>query len=202
MIGYLRGRLHQVMPEGILLETGGIGWLVRTVTSRSWPEPGTEVAVYTQLVVREDALELYGFTRPEELRLFTLLRGVNGIGPRGALQILGAATPDQLSRAIAAGDTAFLTALPGIGAKKAQRLLLELKDAVMKSGLVTGPVTAASPAGGGNNDEALAALAALGYSREEIGPVLARVRHELGPEATTTALLQAILKTLGQGGGF
>ncbi|MGI9860173.1 Holliday junction branch migration protein RuvA [Moorella naiadis] len=202
MIGYLRGQLHQVMPEGILLETGGIGWLVRTATNRSWPEPGAEVAVYTQLVVREDALELYGFTRPEELRLFTLLRGVNGIGPRGALQILGAATPDQFARAIAAGDTAFLTALPGIGAKKAQRLLVELKDTVRKSRLINGPVAAASPAGDKDNDEVLAALEALGYSREEVAPVLARARQELGSGATTTALLQAVLKTLGQGGGF
>ncbi|MDN5326255.1 MAG: holliday junction helicase RuvA [Moorella sp. (in: firmicutes)] len=199
MIGYLRGRLHLVTPEGILLETAGIGWLVRTVTNRSWPAPGTEIAVYTQLVVREDAMELYGFTRPEELHLFTLLRGVNGIGPRGALQILGAAAPEQLSRAIAAGDSAFLTALPGIGAKKAQRLLLELKDAVLKSGLVDGPGTEAIPAGG-DNDEVLAALLALGYSREEIGPILARVRQELGDTAPTTAVLQAVLKTFGRGG--
>lgn len=201
MIGYLRGRLHQVIPGGILLETGGIGWLVRTVTNRSWPAPGTEVAVYTQMVVREDAMELYGFMRPEELHLFTLLRGVNGIGPRGALQILGAAAPEQLTRAIAAGDTAFLTALPGIGAKKAQRLLLELKEAVLKSGLVDGPATGAIPAGSGDNDEVLAALLALGYSREEIGPILARVRQELGEAAPTTAVLQAVLKTFGRGGG-
>ncbi|QGP90781.1 Holliday junction ATP-dependent DNA helicase RuvA [Neomoorella glycerini] len=204
MIGYLRGQLRQVMPEGILVETGGIGWFVRTPPAQSWPPPGTEVAVYTHLVVREDALELYGFTRPEGLRFFTLLLGVAGIGPRGALQILAAAAPEQLARAIVAEDTAFLTALPGIGAKKARRLLLELKDAILKSGLAGETRATARVAwdgGAGDNDEALAALLALGYSRDEISPVLARVKAELGPEADTAAVLQGVLKTIGRGGG-
>ncbi|WP_406676536.1 Holliday junction branch migration protein RuvA [Moorella sp. ACPs] len=204
VIGYLRGRLLQVMPEGILLETGGVGWFVRTPPAEVWPPAGTEIAVYTHLVVREDALELYGFTRPEGLRFFTLLLGVAGIGPRGALQILAAASPEKLAQAIVAEDTAFLTALPGIGAKKAKRLLLELKDAVLKSGLAGETVVTAGVSGdngAGANDEALAALLALGYSRDEISQVLARVKVELGPEAGTAAIIQGVLKTIGRGGG-
>jgi len=209
VIGFLRGRLHQVTPEGILLETGGIGWLVRTPAGQSWPPPGEEVAIYTHLVVREDALELYGFARPEALRFFTLLLGVAGIGPRGALQIMAAAPPEQLARAIVAGDTAYLTTLPGIGAKKAGRLLLELKEAIQKSGLAltagsAGTPAAAAPAAAGSaaaGDEALAALLALGYSREEVIPLLARVRVELGPAAATEAVLQGALRAIGRGGG-
>ncbi|MBC7324341.1 MAG: Holliday junction branch migration protein RuvA [Moorella sp. (in: Bacteria)] len=205
MIGYLRGRLLQITPEGILLETGGIGWFVRTPSPQPWPALGAEVAVYTHLVVREDALELYGFPRPEGLRFFTLLLGVAGIGPRGALQVLSAAGPEQLARAIAAEDIAFLTALPGIGAKKARRLFLELKDAVIKSGLAAGEGTAAGVAGGGvaaEKDEAVAALLALGYRREEIEPVLARVKVELGAEAGVAAVIRAALQILGRGEGI
>nr|WP_277998907.1 Holliday junction branch migration protein RuvA [Moorella sulfitireducens] len=200
----MQGRLLQVVPEGILLETNGIGWFVRTPPAEAWPPAGTEVAVYTHLVVREDALELYGFTRPEGLRFFTLLLGVNGIGPRGALQILAAASPEKLARAIVAEDIAFLTHLPGIGAKKAKRLLLELKDAVLKSGLAVEIMVTAGVSGdkgADDNDEALAALLALGYSRDEIGRVLARVKAELGPEAGTAAIIQGVLKTMGRGGG-
>lgn len=195
MIGYLRGPLLQVTAEGILLETGGIGWFVRTSPAEHWPPPGKEVAVYTHLVVKEDALELYGFTSPKGLKIFTLLLGVAGIGPRGAMQILAAAEPDRLAQAIVAEDTAFLTALPGIGTKKAKRLLLELKDALLKAGFAV-----AVPASVDNN-EALAALLALGYGREEIARVLARVEAELGPGADTAAVVQAVLKIMGRGGG-
>ncbi|MDN5345194.1 MAG: holliday junction helicase RuvA [Clostridia bacterium] len=209
MIAFLRGQLHQVTREGIILETGGIGWFVRTPANQSWPPAGTEVVVYTHLVVREDALELYGFTRPEGVRFFNLLLGVAGIGPRGALQVLAAAPPEQLARAIVADDAPFLTTLPGIGAKKARRLLLELKEAIQKSGLAAGDGDAATAGAGGMaaaattaaGDEALAALLALGYNREEITPLLARVRDEVGPAAGTEVILQGVLQAIGRGGG-
>lgn len=201
MIAYLRGRLRQVIEEGIILETGGIGWLVRTPAGQEWPQPGAEVAVHTYLVVKENALELYGFSQQKELRLFTLLLGVSGIGPRGALQIMAAASVEELVRAIAAEDAAFLTALPGIGTKKARRLLLELKDTIQKDWLNTETVSSGAAAAGSDYDEALAALLALGYNREEANPYLVRVRAELGPKAGTAAVLQAVLQAMGQGGG-
>jgi len=201
MIGYLRGWLRQVTTEAIVLETNGIGWLVRTPAGQAWPELGTEIAVYTHLVVREDAMELYGFTRPEGLRFFTLLLEVAGIGPRGALQIMAAAPPEKLARAIAAEDAPFLTALPGIGAKKARRLVLELKDAILKANLVDTSGLTGGTVQAVDYDEALAALMALGYNREEVSPYLARVRSELGPEADTATVLQAVLKALGRGEG-
>lgn len=201
MIAYLRGRLRQITAEAIVLETSGIGWLVRTPAGQAWPELGTEIAVYTHLVVREDAMELYGFTRPEGLRFFTLLLGVAGIGPRGALQIMAAAPLEKLARAIAAEDASFLTALPGIGAKKARRLVLELKEAILKANLVDTSGLNGGTVQAADHDEPLAALVVLGYSREEVSPYLARVRSELGPEADTSTVLQAVLKALGRGVG-
>lgn len=202
MIGFLRGCLHEITNDGILLETGGIGWFVRTPAGRQWPEKGAQVTVYTHLVVREEAMELYGFTDREGLHFFTLLLGVAGIGPRGALQIMATANTPKLVQAIAAEDTAFLTSLPGIGAKKARRLMLELRDKVLKSNLLE----ACGIAGRDNletdfQDEVLAALNALGYRREEVIPALTRAKTELGPEAGTPELLQAVLKGLGRGEG-
>ncbi|MDK2820172.1 MAG: holliday junction helicase RuvA [Clostridia bacterium] len=204
MIGFLRGKLCQVVPEGVLLETGGIGWLIRTPSNYAWPDPGTEITIYTHLVVKEDALELYGFLQQDSLKLFTLLLGVSGVGPRGAIQILSSADPQQLCQAITNEDVSFLTALPGIGVKKAKRLLLELKDTLAKSGLPVKSVANAGTTGSeeSGNDEVLLALLSLGYSKEEIGPVVYTVRSELGPGATTENVLQAVLKVLGQGEGI
>lgn len=201
MIGYLRGQLRRVVTEGIILETGGIGWLVRTPAGQVWPQPGTEVAVHTHLVVKENALELYGFTQMEGLHLFTLLLGVSGIGPRGALQIMAAASPEKLVGAIAAEDAAFLTGLPGIGAKKARRLVLELKDTILKTGLAAAPGLNGALTASNDYDEALSALLALGYNHEEITPYLAQARAELGPDAATALVLQAVLKAMGRGEG-
>ncbi len=200
MIARLRGRLLQVTEEGIIIDTGGIGWSVRTPSGQSWPQSGAEVAVHTYLAVRENAMELYGFTQPEGLRLFNLLLGVTGIGPRGAMQIMGAASPKEIVRAIVEEDTIFLTSLPGIGNKKAQRLLLELKDKIIDSDLTDAIELEGAEAGAADYDEALAALMALGYKRDEITPYLKRIRRELDPGADTTFILQEILKALGREG--
>lgn len=202
MIGFLRGKLLQVVADGIILETGGIGWLVRTPAGQKWPVEGTEISVYTHLVSRDDAVELYGFNCYEGLHFFKLLLEVAGIGPRGALQIMGAAPPEKLARAIAAEDAAFLTALPGIGSKKARRLLLELRDKILKSNLVDTygkPGQGTGAADMGQIDEVLIALGALGYNRDEVEPYVVKAKSELGPGAGTSAILQSVLKALGRG---
>lgn len=186
-------------PEGILLVVNGVGFFVRTLPGAHWPPVGSEVTVYTHLAVKEDALELYGFKTYEELKMFQILLGVSGMGPKGAQALLGSAPPDRLAQAIIEEDNGFLTALPGVGPKKAKRLVLELKDRLIKSGL---QVNGASLGTGPQEDEVLAALVGLGYNLAEVKEPLKEAREELGPGVSSGELLRAVLKRLGSGKVF
>ncbi len=159
MIGRLEGRLHQLAPGEVIVDTGGVGWLVQ-IGLRTYQElAGRERAsLWTHLVVRSDALTLYGFSTPEELTLFQRLIGVAGVGPRTALAVLSGMTPRQFLGAIEEGNAARLRKVPGVGKKTADRIVLELK------GLLPGV------AGEGAQDaagDALSALVNLGYSTRE-----------------------------------
>jgi Holliday junction DNA helicase RuvA len=129
------------------------------------PAPGEEIRLLTHLVVREDAQVLYGFVREEERRLFRLLIKVSGVGPKIALAILSGSDADAFASCIAAGDTASLIRIPGIGRKTAERLVLELRDRVTTHAGAT--PTLGEATGGGPRGEALAALSALGYRPAE-----------------------------------
>lgn len=196
MITLLCGKLRQVWPEGILLVVGGVGFLVRTLPGSQWPPVGSEVTVYTHLAVREEALELYGFKTYEELKMFQVLLSVAGMGPKGAQTLLGSVSPDRLAQAIIEEDNAFLTALPGVGPKKAKRLVVELKDKLLKSGL---QLSEASPSIALQEDEVLAALVGLGYNVAEVREPLKEVREELGPGAGSGEVLRGVLRRLGSG---
>lgn len=191
MISYLSGKLRQIWPDGVLLLVNGVGFFVRTPPGQQWPAGDSEVELYTHLVVKEEALELYGFRTYEELKMFQVLLGVTGIGPKGAQVLVAAAPPDRLAQAIIDEDTGFLTALPGVGPKKAKRLVLELKDRLLKSGLGEGA------GGAAEGDEVLVALLSLGYSPAEVREPLKLAREELGPGASSGDLLRAVLKYLG-----
>ena len=127
MISRLRGTVAARTAAGLVLDVGGVGYLL-AVTPRVTARVGKEATVETYLVVREDALQLYGFASAEERELFELLLGVSGVGPKVALAIVSGSTPVELRRAIVRDDTARFEAIPGIGRKTAQRVIMELKE--------------------------------------------------------------------------
>lgn len=155
-----------------VVETGGVGLLVFAPKPvlNNLGEIGGEVRLYTHLHIREDLLALYGFLTTDQRYLFETLIGVSGIGPKVALSMLGAASPDELRMAIAGGDTARLARVPGIGKKTAERLVLELKTKVTVKG---GPLPAgATPALTNVNAELAEMLVGLGFSTAEAGSAI------------------------------
>jgi Holliday junction DNA helicase RuvA len=167
MIGSLRGRLTVKQPPQLLIEVGGVGYELEAPMSTFYalPATGEEIRLLTHLVVREDAQVLYGFVREEERRLFRLLIKVSGVGPKIALAILSGSDAEAFASCIAAGDTASLIRIPGVGRKTAERLILELRDRVTVDAGAT--PTLGEAVGGGPRGEALAALSALGYRPAE-----------------------------------
>lgn len=209
MIAHLRGRLHAAGPDQVVVDVGGVGYraYVPASTRSRLPATGREVFLYTSLQVREESLTLYGFLDRAELELFEALIGVSGIGPKVALAILSAASPEELRRAIALGDVAFLTRLPHVGKKTAQRLVLELKEKLGgMAGAAKGQPGAAAAAAEGAApadpalqawSEAMEALVSLGYTRAEASEALEQVRPGLPPDAGTAELVRAALRWLG-----
>lgn len=130
MISYIRGELAEVLEDSIIVESSGIGFQIRVPVSvlEEMPEEGSEVKIYTYFNVREDAMQLFGFLDREDLRIFEMLLGVNGIGPKGAIGILSAISGEDLQFAVLADDAKTISKAPGIGLKTAQKLILELKD--------------------------------------------------------------------------
>lgn len=172
MLYYLKGTVGQLAPNLAVMDCGGVGFACHTTSyTLSRLQAGAEAKLYTYLNVREDAMELYGFASENERSCFQMLIGVSGVGPKAALSVLSAATPEGLAAAIITGDEKTLTAAPGIGKKIAQRIILELKDKLAK-----GQLPAEGERGGmavtvipqDKTSEASAALAVLGYSAGEI----------------------------------
>ena len=186
MIGFLRGKVVQLMQDYCLLDVGGVGYRVYIPSStRSRLKVGEDAMLYTHLAVREDAMTLYGFESQEEYQGFQLLISVSGIGPKVALGILSSITIERLFQAIHGQQIAVLTKLPGVGKKSAERLILELKDkTVGLEGGGDGSLPPAEPAQDGPVSDAAAALSALGYSQDEISSVLRRVMKPMSTEET------------------
>lgn len=177
MFYYLNGTVAHKEANLAVIDCGGVGYACRTTTNTlSLLNLGEKAKLYTYLNTKEDAFDLYGFSTAEELNLFRLLIGVSGVGPKAGLAILSSNTPANLAMSIITGDERALTCAPGVGKKIAQRVILELKDKLAK-----GQVAAAGESYGGSGvtiipdnkaSEAAAALAVLGYSREEINAAL------------------------------
>jgi holliday junction DNA helicase RuvA len=168
MIALLRGTLAQIGSDHMVVETGGVGFLVyapRSVLAAAGT-PGAPILLYTTLIVREDALSLYGFASVEQRELFERLRSVSGVGPRVALSLLSAGELEEIRGAIANGDTARLARAPGVGKKTAERLVLELKGKLGIAGLPP-PPAGASAAAGSLNSELADLLTSLGYNGAE-----------------------------------
>lgn len=172
MIYSLRGKLLLTEPGGVVVECAGVGYhcAVSFNTLSKLPTSGSEVFLLTHMNVREDSISLFGFADEQELSSFRLLTSVNGVGARLALTLLSDFTPSQLAIAVASGDAKALTRSVGVGNKLAQRIVLELKDKLGGFGTSDAKViesVSAAVAQRGNLGEAIAALAALGYSQSE-----------------------------------
>lgn len=178
MFYYLNGTVAKVEPYLAVIDCGGVGYACRTTNHTiSKLNIGKAAKLYTHLYVREDIFELYGFASESELGCFRMLIGVSGVGPKAALAILSANSPEGLAMAIVSGNEKALTSAPGIGKKIAQRIILELKDKLAKGQLST--VGGGEAFAGGvtiipenKASEASAALAVLGYSQSEIAVAL------------------------------
>ncbi len=207
MISYVRGPLVEAWEDVIVVEAGGLGYNIHVPLSvlENLPKIGTEVRMYTYLQVREDAVSLYGFLTRQDLSMFKQLIGVNGIGPKAALGILSVLRPDDLRMAILSGDAKAISKAPGVGAKTAQRVILDLKDKVnledMLTGMGAGGLAGGDDAGGAGTGfggsagmEAVSALVALGYSNMEASKAVRRVT--ITDEMTPEDVLKAALKHL------
>ncbi|MBD5157098.1 MAG: Holliday junction branch migration protein RuvA [Butyrivibrio sp.] len=200
MITYVKGELSEIYGNYIVVETGGVGYemMVPSSITGALPALGSDVKIYTYQYVKEDALDLYGFLSRDDLNIFKLLITVNGIGPKGALNILSVITPDDLRLAVLSDDVKRIQSAPGIGAKTAQKLIIELKDKlsledVLTKGVSGGAAQSAQNANG-PRDEAIEALVALGYSSSESIRAVREV--EITEDADGEAVLKAALKKL------
>ena len=176
MFYYVNGTVAEIEAGLAVIDCSGVGYACATTNyTLSQLKKGERAKLYTYLNVREDAMEMFGFASQSELRSFKMLIGVSGVGPKAALSILSSTTPQQLSMAVVMGDEKALTAAPGLGKKIAQRIILELKDKLIKEqgGFEAGSgAAAAMPAQNNKAGEAAAALAVLGYGSQEIAAAL------------------------------
>lgn len=185
MFYHINGRVEAIEPNLAVLDCGGVGFALNaSVNTLSRLKLGETAKLYTYEYIREDAFELFGFFEKQEKRCFEMLIGVSGVGPKAAISVLSAVTPEALAMAVISGDEKSLTAAPGIGKKIAQRILLELKDKLAKeaSGFAASPaVGAAAPAGVSKLSDAISALAVLGYGSGEISYALKEIDTESTP---------------------
>ncbi len=186
MIYSVRGKLIHTENELAVVECGGVGYACKTTFyTLQKIAGGGEVTLYTYLAVREDAADLFGFSTQEELKCFKMLITVSGVGPKAAISILSSNSPSQFALAVATGDSKSLTKCKGIGAKTAQRIVLELKDKIAKENTVSVRGTAdfvpAVPQGGAV-DEAVTALVVLGYTEGEAMQVVSKLDPTLPVE--------------------
>ena len=203
MYAYIKGTLEETTEDSVVVEAGGIGYNIKvsTATAELLPGVGNEVKIYTYTLVREDAFALFGFLTRDDLEIFKKLIAVNGIGPKGGLAILSVMSADALRFAVMAGDAKAIAKAPGIGAKTAERVILELRDKISLEDTLKGlgePAGAADNAAGaqgGDNlmkREAIEALVALGYAATDATAAVKKV--EVTEDTTSETILKLALK--------
>lgn len=195
MISRLRGELVEKDAEGALLDVGGVGYRVSMPTGTIYglPAAGEQCVLHTRMVVREDAMLLFGFATKDERASFDALTAVSRVGPKLAISVLSVLSPADISEAVARGDVTKLASVPGLGKKTAERLVLELKG---KDFAVFDHIDSSVPApsnGGGPYMEAREALTGLGYSLEEAELVL----NEVPQQDTTEQYIKEALRRIG-----
>ena len=200
MISFVRGRLAEVAESSCVVETAGLGMEINIpyTVLEELPHIGEEVILYTYFKIAEDAMSLYGFLSRRDEEMFERLISVSGIGPKAALAILSTLAPDDLRMAIAAGDAKAIAKAPGVGAKTAQRLILDLRDKIDIAEIIGGGASgsagaSAAAAGSAPAREAVEALTALGYSASEAARA---VREAASEDMTSEDVLRAALKLL------
>ena len=195
MIGQLRGRLAEKRPNQVLIDVGGVGYLVQVPLSTyaALAELHTEVTLLIYTHVREDALALFGFVSAREKHFFELLISASGVGPALALKILSGMSVEELVPAIRSSDLVRLTKIPGVGRKTAERIVVELKDKLEAVTIETEKPTLASPAG--IEADVVSALVNLGYDERAAEDAAAEGKRETGA-ANFETLLRAALQTL------
>ena len=196
MIARLRGEVLERGDGIVVVDVGGVGYLVHLPTSTRVPARGQAVELHTSLQVREDSMTLYGFTAANELRLFELLISSSGVGPKLALSVLSTLRPPAIEAAIATADVAMLTSVPGIGRKVADRLVLELRDRVAPLA-AGGSAVVEEGADTSVLAEVRAALAGFGFTPGEVQAALAAVTAT--GEESSAELLRLALQRLGRG---
>ena len=202
MIQFIRGKLVSVEEDRAIVDVNGVGYgIFMSVQSLSLlPQTGSEVKIHTYLNVKEDAMQLFGFLTRDDLMIFRLLIGVNGIGPKGGQAILSVLSPDDLRFAVLAGDVKAISAAPGIGKKTAEKLILELRDKLKIEDALEHKVSETVDSGrtGKGADhvqsEAVQALVALGYGSTEALRAVKQVPSYEGTDVES--VLKAALKIL------
>ena len=201
MYAYIKGILAEITEDAIIVENQGIGYEI-AVPGQVFdylPSVGEEVKIYTYHYVREDAILLYGFLTKEDVRIFKMLIGVSGIGPKGALSILSVLSTDDLRFAILGDDANAIAKAPGVGAKTAQRVIIELKDKLsledaFEQKLANQAQKAELNPAVGVKNEAILALTSLGYSQSEALKVLQGI--EISPDDQVEDVLKMALKQM------
>lgn len=200
MISYIRGELVALEEEKVIVDVGGVGYgiYMSGQAMSMLPPTGNEVKIHTYLNVKEDAMQLYGFLTRDDLEVFKLVIGVNGIGPKGGLSILSQLTPDDLRLAVMSKDVKAISSAPGIGKKTAEKLILELKDKLRIEDVlnhqVEGEGSAVISIGQGLQADAVQALVALGYGNTEALRAVKKV--EIEESTTVEDVLKSALKFL------
>ena len=198
MIHHLHGRLVEKQPTYVVIECGGVGYYV-AISLTTFDQIGDEelVKIHTHMVVREDAQLLFGFATEAERELFLLLLGVNGVGANTARLILSAMDPSTAANAIASGDVDAMKRVKGIGAKTAQRIIVDLQDKVGAVGGGSGTTTTALTAAHNTiKVDALGALTSLGFDKAKCNKVLDKLLDSQGNSASLESLIKAALREL------
>ena len=201
MITHIRGRLVSKKPGQAVVEAGGLGYelAVPLGTFLALPEPPAEVSLFTRLVIREDSWDLYGFLSERERVAFLALISVSRVGPKLALTVISALTPENLAQALMTRDLAAIAGIKGLGAKTAERLVVELKDQAPKLAALCGLAAESQPAAPAE-DEAALALLNLGYTEAEARRAARSARQE-APGGDLGEVLRLALRQLTKGGG-
>ena len=201
MISYIKGELTEVFEDTVVVETNGIGYNIRVPGSvlDRLPSVGSSVRIYTYLYVKEDAMNLFGFLNRDDLSVFKLLLNVSGIGPKGALAILSTIGPDDLRFAVLSEDVKTISSAPGIGAKTAKRLIIELKDKLKLAEVFETALANKEKASSENDvllakNEAVEALVARGYASAQAMKAVQQVEN--AEEKDSEQILKEALKKL------
>jgi Holliday junction DNA helicase RuvA len=201
VIGFLRGTLRDKRPPYLLLDVGGVGYELEAPLSTFYelPQDGSELTLYTHLLIRDDAHTLYGFASEAQRTLFRSLIKVSNVGAKLALAILSGMSVEQFQRCVQHGDAPMLTRLPGIGKRTAERLIMEMRDR-LPNGIASGPVALAATGDLGEpprspSDDAVDALVALGYRPQEARRMVAAVQQDgIGSETLIREALRAAVR--------